>query len=238
MTDVVAHRFVAMPAYDAVVTIMRGAVGGHVGILYRRDASGNCAHLHLAGHLRLQNDDAVIPGACWVVPALDELALSDLRASASLIAKRLASKGVPYALRPLDARFDGDGLLQLNQSRGLTCATFVLLVMAHALVTLVDATTWDEDRTSERVRIDESAQATLVAYLRRHDAHHADLLAQEVGCARIRAEEVAAASGMTGHPITFMRAEPQGRRLLELVLAAERTSTSQESGTESTASTD
>ena len=29
------------------------------------------------------------------------------------------------------------------------------------------------------------------------------------------AEEVAAASGMTGHPIPFVRAEPEGRRVLE-----------------------
>lgn len=119
----------------------------------------------------------------------------------------------------MNARFDPDGTLQLGRSLGLTCATFVTLVFGHAGIHLLDMSTWDTDRSAERKREDEDAQRRLVAYLRRNpeSAAHADLVERQVGCTRIRAEEVAAASGMTGHPIPFVRAEPEGRRVLEVI---------------------
>lgn len=222
MDTVTTRPISASPTEDAVVTVMKGAVGAHVGILYRVDDEGTRRHLHLAWHFKLM-DEAIPPtdDVFWIEPCLDDLALADLRASARLIAKRQQDGRVPYAFRPADARFNPAGTLQLNQSHGLTCATFIILVFVHASINLLDATTWDQDRSSERRREDDAAQVRLADYLRKEPEaqKHAELVAGEVGCTRIRAEEVAAASGMTRHPITFARAEPQGRHVLGVVHA-------------------
>jgi hypothetical protein len=213
VTDsVVLHAIAARRPTDfAVVTVMEGLVGAHVGLYYRTDSDGVNRHLELAWHLQLENKPNHPENAFWVEPRLEELALADLAASARLIAKRHQDGLVPYALDPADARPDPDGTLQLNQSLGLTCATFLVLVFRHARIELLDTITWSQDRSAERQREDEDAQRRLVGALQRDYREHAALVEREVGCTRIRAEEVAVASGMTGHPIPFMRAEPQGR---------------------------
>lgn len=99
--------------------------------------------------------------------------------------------------------------------------TFIDLVFAHAHVTLLDEATWETGRSPERRAEDEAAQRRLVKYLRQTvgAAKHAELVEKEIPCTRIRAEEVAAASGMTGHPIPFARVEPEGARILAVVQA-------------------
>ncbi len=210
-----------VPTEDAVVTVMPSVVGAHVGILYRIDRAGSRRHLHLAFHFDLRDEPGAPGDAHWVVPHLDEIALADLGQSAWLIARSHENGRVPYAFRKSSARFESGGTLTLNQSLGLTCSTFVSLVFAHAGIPLLEEGTWDLARSAERRLEDTAAQLRLVGYLRRTpDAQeHADRVAAEIGCTRVRAEEVAAASGMTGHPIPFARAEPEGRRVLEAIQA-------------------
>lgn len=210
--SVVLHRVSTRPRQAAVVTVMEGLVGAHVGLDYQdADDEGARRHLHLAWHLRLENVPVPPADAFWVEPRLPEAQLDDVAVAAHLIARQQEDGRVPYAFNPADARFDPDGTLQLNHSLGLTCATFVVRVFERAGIELLDTITWSQDRPVERQREDEDAQKALVMYLRRESRSHADLVEGQVGCTRIRAEEVAAASGMTGHPIPFMRAEPQGR---------------------------
>ncbi len=222
MTQQVALRPSSVaPAEDAVVTVMKGAVGAHVGLHYRADHGGSRRHLHLAFHFLLKDESAPPAESHWVVPSLDELALADLRSSARLIARRHADGLVPYAFQKADATFERTGALTLNASRGLTCATFLSLVFQHAGISLLDEPTWDHGRSALRIEEDKAAQELLVSYLRRTPGatDHAALVEREVGCARVRAEEVAAASGMTHHPVSFARAEPEGRRLLDALRA-------------------
>lgn len=202
----------------AVVTAMAGAVGAHVGIWYRADDEGTRRHLHLAWHHRLMDEPDLEASALWVEPMLDEFEAADVSTSARLIASRHRDGLVPYGLR-LAAGFNPDGALQLNGGLGLTCATFVMRVFEHASVPLLDEKTWDSRRSAERVREDEEAQSALVRHLReRPQSHrHALLVEQEVGCTRFRAEEVAAASGLSGRPAPFARVEPQGRKVLAAV---------------------
>ena len=210
------------PMADAVVTVCKSPVGAHVGLFYRVDDAGARRHLHLAFHFLLKDDRAPDVDALWVAPRLDEIALADVRASAHLIARRHKDGRVPYAFHKGDAHFSATtGALELNGSLGLTCATFIDLVFAHAHVPLLDSTTWDEARSPERRAEDEAAQRFLVMHLRKKPGaeKHAELVEKEVPCTRIRAEEVAAASGMTGHPIPFVRAEPEGVRILAAVQA-------------------
>jgi hypothetical protein len=192
----------------------------HVGLSYRADDAGARCHLHLAFHFQLKNDEAPGADALWVTPRLDEIALADVRASAQLIARRHEDGRVPYAFQKGAARFSAAGVLELNGSLGLTCATFLALVFAHAHVPLLDEATWEGGRSPERRAEDEAAQRRLVEYLRQIGAaKHAGLVEKEIPCTRIRAEEVAAASGMTGHPIPFARAAPEGARILAAVQA-------------------
>jgi hypothetical protein len=201
---------------DAVVTVSSGPVGAHVGILYLADDEGNCCHLHLAWHYVLENVPNPPNDSFWVEPEVDSYALSDVGASARLIAKRYEDGRIPYAFRPTGAMFAEDGTLQLHGSRGLTCATFVLRVFDHAQATLIDEQTWDI-RSAKRREQDERVQKKLVDYLSRDpkSREHAKLVAEEIGCTRFRAEEVAAASGLQRHPIAFVRAEKAGRLVLE-----------------------
>ena len=221
MTDaVVLHPASMIPTEAAVVTVMEGAVGAHVG-LYYRDAHGEGTrrHLHLAWHLRLEHEQEPPPEAFWVVPRPEEFEMANLAAAAHLIATRQQDGRVPYAFDSADARFERDGTLQLNQSRGLTCATFIILMFEYVGIRLLEKETWEQNRSEERQREDAEAQRLLVEYLRSKRDHrsHGDLVAGEVGSPRIRAEEVAAASGMTGRPISLARAEPEGRRVLALI---------------------
>ncbi|WP_437726954.1 hypothetical protein [Sorangium sp. So ce861] len=207
------------PTAHAVVTVATGEVGAHVGISYQVDDAGARRHLHLAWHHRLRNDDALEDDVLWVVPGVDEIALADVSNAAYLIARQHADGRIPYAFQKGAARFTDGGVLELNGSLGLTCATFIELVFASADVILLNTPTWDTGRSPERTAEDDAAQRKLVDYLRRTRGAeaHATLVENEGPCTRVRAEEVAAASGMTGHPIPFARAEPEGRRILEAV---------------------
>lgn len=219
MTDVVVLRPASeRPSGDVAVTVMPGAVGAHVGLLYHAAHPRMYRHLHLEWHFRLRSDSAPPAASFWVNPGLDEFESSDVSASARLIWERHEDGRIPYGFSP-DAHFDRAGTLTLGESRGLTCATFVLRVFEHANVPLVETITWDEGRTAERRQEDEAAQARLVSYLRAREESrsHAELVAGEIGCTRVRAEEVAAASGMTGRPVQFLRAEPVGRQVLREV---------------------
>jgi hypothetical protein len=214
-------RASSAPTAHAVVTVAPGEVGAHVGLSYRADDSGARRHLHLAWHHRLQNDEALGDDVLWVVPGVDDVALADVSNAAHLIARQHADGRVPYAFQKGASRFTDGGVLELNGSLGLTCATFVELVFVSADVALLDTPTWDTGRSPERTAEDDAAQRKLVNYLRctRDAEAHAAQVEKEVPCTRIRAEEIAAASGMTGHPIPFARAEPEGARILAAVQA-------------------
>ena len=209
------------PAADAVVFALSGPVGAHVGIHYRVDDAGGRRYLHLAWHHDLRDEDALLGGngdaesGLWVEPKLDRIALGDVRAAARLIARRREQGSEPYAFDAGGADYVADGRIQLSEGFGLTCATFVLKVFKRACVHLVDEPTWDTGRSAERVDEDRAAQERLVGYLSRHDTHHAKRVAAQVGCSRIRAEEVAAASGMSALPISYERTEPLGREVIE-----------------------
>jgi len=203
------------PTQDAVVFITSGLVGSHVGLSYIAHDDGTRARLELAWHLQLRHDEGAGTEA-WVQPAIDEFALSNVRMSAGLIASKRRDGSVPYAFARNDAHYREDGTLQLGASLGLTCATFVLLVFEHARVPLIDEASWGQPRT-ERTTQDTAAQEELVAAMRRDPRFqdHASSLSAQVGSIRIRAEEVAAASGLDAHPIAFARAAPAGASLLE-----------------------
>jgi hypothetical protein len=179
--------------------------------------------LHLAWHYDLRDDEQPFDEGVWFVPALDEDSLLDVRTSARLIARTRGEGRVPYGFARADAHYDARGTLVLGASLGLTCSELVLIVFQHAGVDLLDEATWDTGRSKERRVEDDCAQTELLGYLERsrdpEARAQADRVRAQVGvCTRIRAEEVAAGSGLADQPVSYARAEPIGREVLDRVL--------------------
>lgn len=221
--DVKIYRLnTRMPRQDAVVSVMIGGAGSHAGICYRLNDEGERRHLHLAGHLRLKNEPSP-SDMLWVEPALDESALADVCTFARLIARKYAKGDVPYAFSSEGVTLTEEGVLRLNGKSGVTCAVFLILVFRHSGINLVDIASWN-DRSIARQQEDRTAYELLLACLEQRHPEQAKLIKGEVDCVRIRPEEVAAASGIWGHPINFTRAEKIGRRVLGVIQDSARPS--------------
>jgi hypothetical protein len=214
----------APPGVDAAVFLHTGPVGAHVGVLYRASDEGEQRLVHQAWHHDSRVDEIPVYATesglplWWVPPGLDQDELADLRSHAALVARRLRDGEIPYAFDPKDASVRSDGFVSLGRSLGLTCATFVMKVFEFARVQLLRGETWTQ-RSPERRSEDEAAQRALVGYLHREAPEHAARIEREVGCIRIRAEEVAAASGFEQRPVPFADAEAAGRSLLGAIRA-------------------
>ena len=211
------------PKVVAALFVQRGSVGAHVGVLHADDA-GTLMLLHQAWHhvsLHEKLEDCLADpeqdSLFWVPPGLDEDEQNDLRAHAVLVAKRFHEGGLPYAFAPKNAVVGPDGRVNLGESYGLTCATFVILLFKAAHIPLVDEATWLQ-RTPVREAEDRHVQEQIVDWLaqrgKEENIRQADCIAAEVGSVRIRAEEVAGASSCASRPINFMTAETLGKNVL------------------------
>lgn len=201
---------------SAAATLGPSAVHTHAGVLYQRSEDAAVRHLHLAWHHDLCDEEGLPAATGWVEPSLPATALDDIAFVAELVAKRAENQTVPYGLALDRAHLDDAGVVVLDGERGLTCATFVMIVFAKVGVELLDRATWGSDPDDARRAEDAGHQRALVNYLSttRGAADHAARVAREVGCTRFRAEEVAAATALTPRPVTYAAAEPAGRALL------------------------
>jgi hypothetical protein len=196
------------------VVLTPGLAGLHSGIFYRLGREPGRI-LHLAWHLKLQVDDAG-SGAWWVVaPTLSRAQKAAVVARAGLVARRHADGALPYGFDLDGVTIDADGAVDLGGRVGLTCATFVQVLHAAAGASLLATDSWDQRQPARRAE-DTRAQTRLVAALEPHHPRQAARVRAQVGATRIRAEEVAAASGLTHRP-----AEYQAVDLVAPALAAE-----------------
>lgn len=202
------------PPHVAVVCVTSGLVGAHVGIWYE-DATAHRRALHQAWHCRLLDegcDEHSFDDGSWVIPSLDENEARDLGWAARKVARNRGDGRVPYGFARRDARFRDDGSLDLADSSGLNCSALVILVFELASVPLLDEESWSTQRTADREAEDREAEETLLNAL---PFYQQEKLQNELGAARVRAEEVAAASGLSGRPVPFERCAPAGAALLE-----------------------
>lgn len=209
-------------AVPAAVTLGPSPVHTHAGVLYQHAEDGAVRHLHLAWHHRLYDESGLPEGGGWIEPTLPAHVLDNVAFVAGLVAKRAEHGTVPYGLALARAHLDDNGGVVLDGELGLTCATFVMIVFARVGVILLDRITWDTLPDAARRREDETHQKLLVAHLRRTPGarDHADRVANEVGCTRFRAEEVAAATALSPIPVSYALTEPVGRALLPHVKSA------------------
>ncbi len=213
-------------------------VGAHVALWYRCEPPGSHRLLHQAWHFRTFDDtpaEFLARGhqggpVVAVVPALDEDEAEHLRLMCITVAGRLKrTRGLGYALDSNDVKVRPDGTFDMGASRGVTCATFVLKIFQALALPLLIEETWKEIADCERLDDDKTAQKCIVAELlataarttdrqdREEIEAHARAVEKDIGTPRIRAEEVAAASGLAHRPGPYTMVEPPGRAVLYAV---------------------
>lgn len=203
----------------------------HIGLLYRdEDAEGGITMLDLAWHHRLRSNPPQ-PGHLWVEPAVPPELAPAFQQLCKVVANKYGGRkprSIAYALRYETGSFDPASGEFLNATgHGLTCATFVLAMFASYGVHLVCVEEWlackNEVRAAEdhvwQKKIVKSLRCTLESKRRRSDAReieaHLAAVEGEIGCARFRPEEVAAAGTVAKLPAGFAHAEPVGREIVE-----------------------
>lgn len=123
----------------------------------------------------------------------------------------VASRGeqIAYALRDdPEALFDPNtGMLAIPNGRGLSCSTFVLVLFRSVRFPYIDTTGWPVNRPG-----DAEFQARLVNFLDNccDDKEHVEAVRMEIGCERIRPEEVAGAALYLDLPVRYHCAEDAG----------------------------
>lgn len=197
----------------------------HVGVVHRGH-QGPALLLNLARHSDLRNDKLPDPDQHYVCVEID---LDPDRASAvTALCRRIWRRhpAIPYGVLYQGGKFAKDGRLLLrDRELGLTCATFVLAVLEGAGLALVKFEDWPA-RAEDQIW-----HSRVVAWLRAdHDERpevvslsHVRGVASELGCARLRPEEVAAAGShpVFDWPVTFHDASAAGVRLKSGFLCAE-----------------
>jgi hypothetical protein len=206
------------------VAICRMRYGNtHTGVVYR-DFDGRLLLLHQAWHHETRNEplgeartDVGGPFSC-VSPDIDQDRARNLAALCELVAS--TGEPIAYALREdPEALFDEHtGRLTLPNGKGLSCSTFVMALFRSARLPLLDTTDWPLDRPGDR-----AFQELVVHILERTgaDPDHVAAVRTELGCARIRPEEVAGAALFSVLPVRHASAECAGLVLVERLEASQ-----------------
>jgi hypothetical protein len=201
----------------AVAICRTGHGNTHTGVVYR-DFDGRLLLFHQAWQHETRNEP--LDGArtdlggsfLCVSPDIDRDRARNLAALCELIAA--TGEPIAYALRDdPEALFDEHtGRLTLPNGKGLSCSTFVLALFRSARLPLVDTTDWPTDRPGDR-----AFQELLVHILEHTGASpdHVAAVRTEIGCARIRPEEVAGAALFSALPVRHPGAEAAGLVLIE-----------------------
>jgi hypothetical protein len=185
----------------------------HAGIVYR-DIYDNVRLLHLAFHHDLRNGLFDVSYLC----ADPELEYEDAEAVAAHC--RLIAEDMPlirFALHynpraTLVKR--GNRMLLLREGKGLNCSTFVLTVFKDAGPLLINMQGWKK-RDSDR-----PWHKTLIKILIGKGAsrQYVKRVANDIGCARVRPEEVAGACLEPSLPADFEQCEPNGLVVIEALV--------------------
>lgn len=178
------------------IAIKKTEHGHHVGILYR---DNEIRLLHLAWHLRLENDPPT-RDYLWISPPIHELRAKQLAANCRLVWRRNAQNGVPYAFSDPRGFIWPSGELKLGPTKfGLTCATFVLAILEMTGLRLINYDTW-ESRGD-----DENFQKWVISMLEKSKVDEAAISAarSEIGLVRYRPCEVAGAAMVAPPPLDF-----------------------------------
>ncbi|RUM02654.1 hypothetical protein [Rhizobium chutanense] len=189
------------------------ATQNHVGFLYLAEAGPRM--LHLAWHYRLRDDspyDDDWKDYLWADFNLeDEENRSALAAFVATVSLN-STNGIPYGFSFDGSAFGPDGgFIPPPLGQGLTCATFVVTVLAAAGFRLLDLTSWQNREGDEQWR------AKIIAWLESTPdvpRSHIDLLREDTHALRIRPEDITAAAISTPWPLSFAQVDAIAKDVL------------------------
>jgi hypothetical protein len=183
----------------------------HTGILYR-DENDRVWLLHLRFHCSLENRD-FDPSYLCAEPDLEPEDAEVVAGHCRSIARDNPPIwfAIHYNTRARIGEEAGRMALSM-EGKGLNCSTFVLTVFQSAGPALVDFARWPK-RASDR-----AWHRHLMSMLRpRVPLWYFKKVAKDIGCARVRPEEVAGACLEDGLPVSFPQCEASGRHVLRAV---------------------
>lgn len=207
------------PIETVAVVVCRSGNGTHAGIAYRGE-DGLPRLLHLAWHLALFDDDFQFARNDYlsVIPNLrraDAIALAGYCRRIFRV-NNAGGQRVPYNLEyEPGTGFDPDtgDLVLPKGATGMSCSTFVVHVFRSSGNPLIEATGWPADRPGDRER-----QEELVRMLENHPAPHyrgqGARVRSQIGCPRIRPEDVGGACLEDRLPAGFDQCDLNGRMIL------------------------
>jgi hypothetical protein len=176
---------------------------------------------HLRSHLEWC-DEAYDGKYFWTLAA-DLEAEERPTVIAFLGAMRKTPLKVPFGFESVGCRFSLDsttGHIEFSATKsgtGLTCATYIVLVLNSLSLPLIQAETWKPRPT------DALWQTEIVELLKKLKpaAHaHFEAIGRTIGCSRIRPEEVIAAATERPWPVRFEKAEAIARSVVEQLAAS------------------
>lgn len=212
--------FLGTPIETVAVAVCRAGGGTHAGVAYR-GPDGTAKLLHLAFHEDLREDDfdRYRPRYVCVVPNLPRPDLVALAGYCRRIYRANAARRIPYNLAyEAGTKFDpgtGDCVLA-EGGTGMRCATFVVHLFRSAGNPIIDVREW-------RVREPEDGrrQAELVEAMQRAPSpvyqREAARIRGEIGCPRVRPEDVGGGCLEDVLPAPFEWCDCNGRCVLAML---------------------
>jgi hypothetical protein len=185
----------------------------HAGVIYK--GGDGLRMIHLGWHHQLHDSEWKYgQNYAHVVPNIPQERVNAVAALRRLIRRKYP--GIPYAFRLVeDVRFNTTtgNIILSKGALGLNCSSFVLIVFLQAGVRLIQLETWEE-RPEDRVW-----QQHLLDLLIRTNAptEHVEAVRGEIGCARIRPEEVAGACLEDDLPASFARCRDNGQAIVNAI---------------------
>jgi hypothetical protein len=177
--------------------------GLHVGFLYQRE-DGTYWFTDMAWELLLRNEQTNCRGKCWINV---KLAAQNLELLAAAL-EEIPAQRVPYDVRYDSEKpyFDSITRAYLNESPGLTCATYILGVLRGFQLELFDVANWP-GRPEDGPDIEK-----LIVALEKHGVPSDRIAAMRAnhGNMRFRPQEVCGAVAETAWPVMFHLAERLG----------------------------
>jgi hypothetical protein len=178
----------------------------HIGLLYKGAGTGHALHLGWEDYLSDRWDWGGVLASPRVEP---ELLFAAARMCRRIWRIFSIEQRFPYGLKFEGTTFDVTGRLALaSNTRGLTCATFVLAALRSVGVLLIDDSDWPIRMTDD---------LAFLEFIRKFasQSHYAVLQREiEEGVKRVRPEEVTAAC-LLPPPTTFPEIRPVADRVVE-----------------------
>lgn len=164
----------------------------------------------------LERETAWTAPAWFIVPTNNAGVLEDVSRAARRLWRAAQSHSIQYGFDDQGLTLDAVGQLTLQDGTGLTCASLLLLLFEMANAPLLARGEW-RDVSPARREADRADRARLIRHLQSRSPDDAARLTAQLTTPRFRPEEVAAASGMSGTPLTLGQAQRGASALLEAI---------------------